>query len=61
MVISHIGNNAIIMIKNWIKKKISPHISYIRLREDRKRRGVVTFTWNHSLTLNISGSIEDIF
>ena len=31
------------------------------IREDRKRRGVGTFTWNHSLTFNISGSNKDIF
>ena len=31
------------------------------IREDRKRRGLGNFTWNHSLTLNISDSIEDIF
>ena len=31
------------------------------IREDRKLRGVGTFTWNHSLTFNISGSNKDIF
>ena len=34
---------------------------YIYIWEDRKRRGVGTFTWNHYLTLKISGSIKDIF
>ena len=54
------------MLNIDVKKYILPSNIYLSksettIREDRKLRAVGTFTWNHSLTFNISGSNKDIF